>query len=121
METATFREETTEKSASRMICGSVFIIIATRIFPVTARYLRKAVWFLVTTLALLISPGTVNAAEYIGRNECKGCHAEQNERWQGSHHDLAMQEATPEAVQGDFGNAKFEQFGVVSNGLLHWI
>ncbi|MEA3276077.1 MAG: tetratricopeptide repeat protein [Pseudomonadota bacterium] len=52
--------------------------------------------------------------EYVGRAQCIPCHAEQNARWTGSHHDLAMQEATESAVLADFADAQFEQFGVVS-------
>ena len=63
---------------------------------------------------LAITAGFVDAAEYIGRNACKACHEEEDKRWQGSHHDLAMQEATAETVLGDFNNVEFEQFGVVS-------
>ncbi len=51
---------------------------------------------------------------YVGRAQCVSCHAEQNARWTGSHHDLAMQEATEASVLGDFDDAEFEQFGVVS-------
>ena len=56
----------------------------------------------------------IGAADYIGREACKACHAEQDKAWQGSHHDLAMDEATPDTVLGNFDNAEFEQFGVVS-------
>lgn len=52
--------------------------------------------------------------EYVGRTQCASCHAEQNARWVGSQHDLAMQEATEDSVLGDFEDAEFEQFGVVS-------
>jgi len=52
--------------------------------------------------------------QYVGRNQCAPCHAEEVARWKGSHHDLAMQEATDETVLGDFNDVAFEQFGVVS-------
>ena len=54
------------------------------------------------------------AATFVGRDACKGCHAAEYERWKGSHHDLAMQEATDETVLGDFGNRTFTHFGVTS-------
>ena len=44
------------------------------------------------------------AATFVGREACKGCHAAEYERWKGSHHDLAMHEATDETVLGDFGS-----------------
>lgn len=45
---------------------------------------------------------------------CAHCHAEQHLDWQGSHHDLAMQVATPDSVLGDFDHARFEYAGVTS-------
>ena len=54
------------------------------------------------------------AATFVGREACKGCHAAEYERWKGSHHDLAMQEATDETVLGDFGGRTFTHFGVTS-------
>ena len=54
------------------------------------------------------------AATFVGREACKGCHAAEYERWKGSHHDLAMQEATEETVLGDFGGRTFTHFGVTS-------
>ncbi|MFA5183894.1 MAG: hypothetical protein WC405_21540, partial [Syntrophales bacterium] len=52
--------------------------------------------------------------EFVGRAACAGCHAEQDRRWQGSHHDLAMQEANENTVLGDFRDAEFNKDGVVS-------
>jgi tetratricopeptide (TPR) repeat protein len=45
--------------------------------------------------------------EYVGRTACASCHAEQVERWSGSHHDLAMQEATSQSVLADFDDVAF--------------
>ncbi len=53
-------------------------------------------------------------ASYVGRQTCAGCHAEQARLWQGSHHDLAMQEANEGTVLGDFLGAEFRKDGVVS-------
>lgn len=44
------------------------------------------------------------APEYVGTVACAACHPDEAARWRGSHHDLAMQEATPETVLGDFGD-----------------
>jgi len=61
----------------------------------------------------VINPQAVKqAAEYVGRDQCVSCHAEQNTLWEGSHHDLAIQEATAETVLGDFSNAIFSINGV---------
>ena len=51
---------------------------------------------------------------YVGRDVCAGCHAAQVDAWTGSHHDLAMQEATPSAVLGDFSGVDFTHGGVTS-------
>jgi tetratricopeptide (TPR) repeat protein len=50
----------------------------------------------------------------VGRQACAGCHASEDRLWQGSHHDLAMQEATAATVLGDFGGATLTHFGVTS-------
>jgi Flp pilus assembly protein TadD len=51
---------------------------------------------------------------FVDRATCVGCHAGEAEAWRGSHHDLAMQEATEETVLGDFGGATFTHEGVTS-------
>ena len=58
-------------------------------------------------------PRAVNAT-FVGREKCAPCHAEEDRRWKGSHHDLAMQEATESTVLGNFDNATFTHFGVTS-------
>ncbi|MEX2529680.1 MAG: tetratricopeptide repeat protein [Gemmatimonadota bacterium] len=42
------------------------------------------------------------AAVFVGAESCIGCHVEEGERWRGSHHALAMQEASEATVLGDF-------------------
>ncbi len=54
------------------------------------------------------------AATFVGRAACEKCHAEEARRWHGSHHDLAMQEASEKTVVGNFENASFTHFGVTS-------
>lgn len=39
---------------------------------------------------------------FVGSQACRECHEPQFELWQASHHALAMQEATPDTVLGDF-------------------
>ena len=65
-------------------------------------------------LAASAQAGASAVPSYVGRAQCATCHAEETARWRGSHHDLAMQEATEESVLGDFADREFEQFGVVS-------
>ncbi len=56
----------------------------------------------------------VEATSFAGANECKSCHAKEYQAWMGSDHELAMQEATAETVQGDFKDATFNYYGVTS-------
>ncbi|MEE8524461.1 MAG: tetratricopeptide repeat protein [Thermoanaerobaculia bacterium] len=51
---------------------------------------------------------------FVGRENCTGCHGEQNRKWQGSHHDLAMDVAKDGTVLGDFDGATFTYAGVTS-------
>lgn len=51
---------------------------------------------------------------YVGAEACGACHVDQFEDWRGSHHDLAMQHATPDTVLGDFSNSDYLKFGVTS-------
>jgi predicted CXXCH cytochrome family protein len=51
---------------------------------------------------------------YVGRQTCIECHQGEHEQWTGSHHDLAMDLATPETVLGDFGDVEFTHHGITS-------
>lgn len=53
-------------------------------------------------------------AEFVGKTACAACHEGVVERWTGSHHDLAMQEATNDTVLGDFANVSVTHYGVTS-------
>lgn len=48
---------------------------------------------------------------YVGRATCGSCHQKEHDAWRGSHHDLAMQEPTADAVLGDFDGARFAHAG----------
>jgi tetratricopeptide (TPR) repeat protein len=52
--------------------------------------------------------------EYVGRQSCVQCHQQEAQRWTGSHHDLAMDLATPDTVLGDFQEATLTHLGVTS-------
>ena len=65
-------------------------------------------------LQLLTTPAPL-AAKFVGSAQCAKCHEEENARWNGSHHQLAMQPATASTVLGDFNNASFNNSGVISN------
>lgn len=51
------------------------------------------------------------AASMVDESQCAGCHAEQSKDWKGSHHQLAMQEATDASVLGDFNDTRFQGEG----------
>ena len=57
-------------------------------------------------------PRATAPAGYIDEARCATCHPGQAASWTGSHHDLAMQAATPDTVLGDFNDAVFEDSGV---------
>ena len=69
-----------------------------------------ALMLLGTLTATAVSAGTT----YVGNAACAGCHEQASADWTDSHHDLAMQDATPETVLGDFNNATFDYFGVTT-------
>ena len=48
---------------------------------------------------------------YVGSQACSTCHLAEFERWQDSHHALAMQVATADTVLGDFSGTELEHFG----------
>lgn len=54
------------------------------------------------------------AAGYVDQQVCGRCHQEQQQRWRGSHHDLAMQPANEQTVLGDFNNVRFTYYGLES-------
>ncbi|MDP6113013.1 MAG: tetratricopeptide repeat protein [Planctomycetota bacterium] len=53
-------------------------------------------------------------AEYVGRQKCVECHAQQEKDWLGSHHERAMLEPTAENVRGDFNDMEATFYGVTS-------
>ena len=53
-------------------------------------------------------------ATYVGSAACAGCHQTETVAWRGSHHALAMQDATDATVLGDFADATFTHKGVTS-------
>jgi len=49
-------------------------------------------------------PEQASAPTFIGSEQCAACHEDEYRQWQGSHHQLAMQVADANSVQGDFDN-----------------
>jgi hypothetical protein len=59
-------------------------------------------------------PDALAKATYVGRQSCAECHAAEVEAFTGSHHDRAMELATPDSVRGNFNDATFERMGVTT-------
>ena len=56
----------------------------------------------------------LNAAEYIGSEVCQSCHNDEWQDWMGSHHQLAMTEATESTVLADFNDTEFQYNDILS-------
>jgi len=95
------------------------------------RISRRWIWLACAVLAIAVAAwvslrgGPWNEADpdqlsdaipphYAGRAVCADCHAEQQAAWMGSHHDLAMQEATEKTVLGNYDDAQFDYAGVTT-------
>jgi len=53
-------------------------------------------------------------ASFVGVTACAECHAAEAGRWEGSHHDDAMQVANADSVRGDFDSVEFTHGDVTS-------
>ena len=84
---------------------------AGRLVPWMICALGASLW---SGLSLAETPGSKTDAAYVGRQACAECHTEQAKAWTGSHHDLAMQEATGKTVLGDFNDVTVTYHGVTS-------
>ncbi len=51
---------------------------------------------------------------FVGSTHCATCHKRENDRWSGSHHQLAMQPASNSTVLGNFNDAKFSDDRITS-------
>lgn len=72
------------------------------------------IWFYLQTSAprlpapvMAVKPVVIAPATMVDEQQCQGCHQAQVKDWQGSHHQLAMQQATPQTVPADFNDATF--------------
>ena len=60
------------------------------------------------------SAGLPAPVSFVGGQKCAECHKNEYDKWRGSHHDLAMDEANDSTVLGNFDDAVFEYFGAMS-------
>ncbi len=69
-----------------------------------------ATWSIARWQAGVAIPASADGgAHFVGSRACADCHARQYRAWSGSHHQLAMQPATPDTVLGDFNGASVEE------------
>lgn len=61
-----------------------------------------------------VEPFDLSSATYVGSSSCIECHREEIDKHAGSHHALAMQEASSQSVLGDFNDAELLHFGIRS-------
>jgi len=96
---------------------ALFLVLVT-ILTAVIGYDRLMEHFATSKLNSVIAPTALQPAlpepQFVGAVVCSGCHADQTKHWQGSHHNLAMQEANEQTVLGDFQQAEFKKDGVVS-------
>jgi len=76
--------------------------------------MTKVIGLVGVFLLLLVATDVCMAADYIGSSGCAQCHETETKAWRGSHHDLAMAEASTEMVLGDFNNVEFTAHGITS-------
>jgi predicted CXXCH cytochrome family protein len=53
-------------------------------------------------------------ATFVGSETCAGCHRAQADLWASSQHKRAMDHANDQTVRGDFNDARFDYYGVIS-------
>ncbi len=61
----------------------------------------------------VLGTGT-DGVPFVDNRVCQQCHPQAFQAWMGSHHERAMQPATPQTVLGDFNDASFDHQGVTS-------
>ena len=86
------------------IVASIIIVLSVPLYILRVTYLRPS--------AVSLQP--VPEYTFAGSKKCGECHKGEYDKWLGSHHDLAMDEANEKTVLGNFNDAVFERFGVTS-------
>ncbi|KFE72159.1 cytochrome c3 family protein [Hyalangium minutum] len=69
---------------------------------------------LLATAAEVRTPVELSPVPYSGSASCRPCHPDHYESWRRTFHRTMTQEATSEAVQGDFSGVSFTYAGVTS-------
>jgi len=81
--------------------------------PVVPHLIAAVLGMLLTAVPALAADEAATDG-YVGSARGGPCHAAELTAWRGSHHDLAMAEATPDNVLGDFDDAEFTAHGVTT-------
>ena len=63
---------------------------------------------------VFLSGKIIPDSHFLGDDKCKECHQDQFKKWEGSHHDKAMQIADSSTILANFNNQKFTSQGVTS-------
>ncbi|NVK41052.1 MAG: tetratricopeptide repeat protein [Oceanospirillaceae bacterium] len=69
---------------------------------------------LLLTAALLCLKAVGAYGDYVGSDSCADCHRAEYSDWLGSHHQLAMAEASDDTVLADFNDTSFTYNGITS-------
>ncbi len=64
--------------------------------------------------SVFLSGEIIPDSYFLGDKKCKECHQDEFKKWEGSHHDKAMQIADSISILGNFNNKKFTSQGVTS-------
>lgn len=64
--------------------------------------------------SVFLSGKIIPDSHFLGDEKCKECHQDQFKKWEGSHHDKAMQIADSITILANFNNQKFTSQGVTS-------
>jgi tetratricopeptide (TPR) repeat protein len=83
------------------IIATLVIVISIPAYILKEKYLRLPV-------------EVASGAAFVGGQKCAECHKSEFDKWRGSHHDLAMDEANETTVSGNFDNAVFKKSDVTS-------
>ncbi|CAI8845567.1 conserved hypothetical protein [Pseudomonas sp. IT-P253] len=85
------------------VAGIGWFLLSSKPAPVTAAPISAPV-----AQTVKPKPAAVAPAMMVDEQQCQGCHSAQVKDWQGSHHQMAMQEANAETMLGDFNNVTFK-------------
>ncbi len=96
------------KTATTGIVCLLLFLAMTTIDALPAASLPDSVW-----PKQVLGTGT-DGVPFVDNRVCQQCHPQAFQAWMGSHHEQAMQLATPQTVLGDFNDASFVHEGVTS-------